>query len=483
MRNMERQNFEDSWKKAFEEAEVNPSDSVWTNVELDLERAQGSKLKKRLAIFQLLAAAAVIFSVGLGVGVYLMKGSYENSANELALQLAANAKLNEELSRAKDQMIAKNQEQPFPQTSTTLIESDDKTSTITSATHSSATSPGRQIASTYTTPESVITEADNTVDHSTVGVFGGDRENLSTIADNSLMPSLVENRPIKLSLPSQKKEEVEVDPVQLMLAKLDQREREIAQVEEQTKAKPKEGEKLWTSVGFAAGSFSATNAGVSNRQAPPVFEQNRSIANTEAKASGVSYTIGASIGTKLSERWVFQGGVNYLSQSSDYTANSAVLSSDAASFTPASINELQKFSSSAVPAEEKLVSTMPYNVNNNLRYLSIPMQAGYMVINKNFGLQLNAGVATDLFLQNTVSADGGNLDRTKQEIGENSPYRSVNLSGLAGTELSYRFSRKYRIALNPGLRYPLSSIYKSELAVKANPITFDIGLRFRYIFH
>ena len=182
---------------------------------------------------------------------------------------------------------------------------------------------------------------------------------------------------------------------------------------------------------------------------------------------------------------MFQGCVNYLNQSSDYTARAALISSDqpqTTSFRPASINELDKISTSDGPAEEKLVSTAPYNVNNNLRYLSIPMQAGYMVINKNFGLQLNAGVATDVFLQNTVSAEGGNLDKTKQAIGEDSPYRSVNLSGLAGTELSYRFSKNYRVALNPGIRYPFNSIYRSELAVRSTPITFDIGLRFRYIF-
>lgn len=486
---MERQDFEDSWKKAFDKAEIPPSESVWTNIELDLERANGSKLKKRLAAFQLLAAASVIFALGLGVGVFIMKNSYEEAAMQLATQQVNSEKAKDVTPSDKAGTIAQDQEKTNQQSIATLNQADDKTSTI----------PSRNYKSNLNTKSSLQTSNDSELrladenslavnseknDVTEAGIFSGYKEELAVSATNGILPSIIENKEIKLALPPQKKEIVEVDPVQLMLAKLDQREREVREAEEAKKEKNQRSEKLWTSVGFSAGSFNAVNAGVSDQQSTKVLAlaQNRSIVNNETKASGTSYSIGANIGTKLSERWVFQGGVNYLTQSSDYTSHSAVAASDDfTSFRPASINELS--ASDSGPSEEKLVATAPYNVNNNLRYLSIPMQAGYMVINKNFGLQLNAGVATDVFLQNTVSADGGGLDKTKQTIGEESPYRSVNLSGLAGTELSYRFSKNYRVALNPGIRYPFNSIYRSELGVQSTPITFDIGLRFRYIFH
>jgi hypothetical protein len=486
---MERQDFDDSWKKAFDKAEIPPSENVWTNIELDLERANGSKLKKRLVAFQLLAAASVIFALGLGVGVFIMKNSYEDAAMQLAAHQVNNEKAKEVVPSDKT-AITNDQEKTNQQSIATLNRADDKTSTITSKNSNSGVTNNANVGtSDISHPTLVVTndlalnDRENKVHES--GVFPANKEELAVSFTNEVLPSIVENKEIKLALPVPKKEEV--DPVQLMLAKLDQRERAMNDAEEAKEEKNNRSEKLWTSVGFSAGSFSTVNAGVSDRQQQSpstlAFAQNKAIVNTEAKASGISYSIGANIGTKLSERWVFQGGVNYLTQSSDYTANSAVVASDDfMSFLPASINELDRISASDMPVEEKLVTTAPYNVNNNLRYLSIPMQAGYMVINKNFGLQLNAGVATDVFLQNTVSADGGNLDKTRQAIGEDSPYRSVNLSGLAGTELSYRFSKNYRVALNPGIRYPFNSIYRSELAVKSTPITFDVGLRFRYIF-
>jgi hypothetical protein len=95
---------------------------------------------------------------------------------------------------------------------------------------------------------------------------------------------------------------------------------------------------------------------------------------------------------------------------------------------------------------------------------------------------LNAGFSTDLFLSNAKTAEGSTFDKIEEDTGDNSPYRTVNFSGLIGSEVSYRFSRRYRVALNPGIRYPFNSVYRSNVGVQSAPITFDLGLRFRYIF-
>ena len=203
----------------------------------------------------------------------------------------------------------------------------------------------------------------------------------------------------------------------------------------------------------------------------------------QSKASGTAYALGVSMGTKISDRWVLQVEINYLSQSSDYTANSVVvIDNNYSSLKAESLNAFTGQIADA-SAQPKVAQTFPYNVNNNVRFVSVPLQAGYLLLDRKFAVQLNAGVSTDLFLQNTITPDGGGLSKTTQGRGEDSPYRSLNFSGLMGTELSYKLSSRYRVSLNPGLRYPFKSIYKDNMGIDATPVTFDVGLRFRYIFH
>jgi hypothetical protein len=191
----------------------------------------------------------------------------------------------------------------------------------------------------------------------------------------------------------------------------------------------------------------------------------------------MTYTLGISMGTQVADRWVIQGGFNYLTEMSDYTSTQAIQQSN--TFKAASLNELR--SESTLDANQKFVPTAPYTVNNNNEYISVPLQAGYLLIKRKFVWQLNAGLSTDLFLQNTIDPEG-NLEKSTSGAGSDSPYRSVNFSGLVGSEVSYRFGDHYRLGLNPGIRYPLNSIYKDNLGVQSTPLTFDVGLRFRYIF-
>lgn len=476
MQNMERQKFEDSWKKAFENAAVSPSENVWTNIELDLEKAKGSHLKRRLLFYQMVAAACVIFSLGVGVGVFVVDNNGAAQTTLVAEKASSTSEdkiaSNETVSSEKNLSADKNSSTQNSSVKSTAIHG--KKSTIAGSTETS--NSNSSIGKVSNQEQYIVSEERN-------DALLEESESYASFTEEKPMTPLVVERTIRLAY---EKEEPKVteDPVALMMARLVQREREIKENENRSKKEMK-GEKLWTSVGFAAGSFSQMNPGSANPQSSLAATSfTSSVAKQEAKASGTSYTVGANVGTRLSNRWVLQGGVNYLTQSSDYTTNGAVVAADDhSSFKPASINELKKLGDAQDVTEERLVATAPYNVNNNLRYLSIPMQAGYMIINKNIGLQLNAGVATDLFLQNTVTGEGNNLGTTSQGRGSDSPYRSFNMSGLMGTELSYRFSDRYRIAFNPGIRYPFSSIYRSSLDIKAMPLTFDVGVRFRYIFH
>jgi hypothetical protein len=489
MKNMERGKFEDSWKDALNGAEVTPSEQVWTSIELELEKAKGGQLKRRLMFYQLVAAASVIFAMVVGaVSVYYSKNSNvpTNHLADLTEENASAAALPSTVgdggvkSRA-DESIAS---LPEPESTTPSIKG--KASGTGGSNQDVKNIRGEEINHPVVAPGRADRKtglSENRGEGPSSSLAYSDKLLLNTFQDRPVAPFY---SPAKIHV-DMKSHVQQVDPVIAMLARVEQREREVQGKEKSKKAEGTPSEKLWTSVGFAAGSFNTLQSSAS--ASSPSFASSAAaltapIVDQETKASGYSYSMGVNLGTKLSERWVLQGGVNYLTHSSEYTANNVVVTNSSFQqqrFRAASTNEL--INSNAQDLNNRIVYSAPYNVNNSMRYLSIPMQAGYLLVNKTFGLQLNAGVATDLFLQNTITADSDQLDKTSQSGGEDSPYRSVNLSGLFGTEVSYRFGQRYRVALNPGVRYPFNTIYKSELGVEGSPLTFDVGLRFRYILH
>ena len=523
MNDMEKRKFEDSFQDAFRDAEASPSENVWTNIALDLEKADGDKMKRRLVFFKTLAAASIVFAFSVGgIGYYVFQHSDTGNLAEGSTsphvvspqdqakdETNTSAERNDNSVSALEEADAKaSDNQSLTNKSLTPIAGDSQVGKDElPAEDSRLASPSKEAPQlTLSNPDSGIPDVSNqesvggTVAKGTTALNAADKNlNSTTSASSTLtkndnaavksagavapdtslkLPALYQPSEPKLQLPVST-----ADPGMLLLAKLADEEKKYASEEKnQTKKKT---ENLWTSVGFAAGGVSANNPSVAPVPSNALYSLNSaSTASTQSKASGLSYSVGVSVGTKLANRWVLQGGINYLTQSYDYTANSVVVvNNNFAAPKAASINEFFAPQSLDAGASTTVAQTFPYNVNNNVRFVNVPLQAGYLVVNKKFGLQLNAGVSTDVFLQNTITPDGGGLTKTTQGSGTESPYRSLNFSGLMGTEFSYKLGDRYRLSLNPGFRYPFNSVYKSNTGVDSTPLTFDVGLRFRYIFH
>lgn len=246
-----------------------------------------------------------------------------------------------------------------------------------------------------------------------------------------------------------------------------------------TKRKKNEDENWWASVGGSAGSYNpqsgtlAASLAVKNQSfnalsPPPVSDRS---------TMGTSFSFGMTFGKKIAQRWIVLSGVNYLNQAIGYNSNIAVV--DANNQAKAYAADLASASSSA---SVNVTSTSPYTINSVNEFVSIPLQAGYLFIDRKIGLQLNTGIATDFFIKNTLTDESGKLSSYSESAGNNSSYRTLNWAGLVGTELSYKVSKHYRVSLVPGLRYNFNSVLKSSTGTTLNPMVWDVGFRFRYIF-
>lgn len=429
---MERQKFEESFRDAFKGAEVAPSDSVWTNVELDLEKASGGQMKRRLLFFQLLAAASMVFAMGVGSVYYLNRP-------EIAQPIAQTSETKEKNSaEVKENLVASDANAP----ALTEEAADNATP--------KAQGPLQKKNALLLAQRDITTPAIPSEQNALMGYDTGDKTNY----DKRPLPALVNVEQPKLKMPVS-----EPDPGMLLLARLKDEEKKY-----QKEEKAVLNEKIWTSIGMGAGTFNPN--GISSSASSSAFGP---MASSSNPTSGSSYSVGLSVGGKVAKRIVLQGGISYLSNNAEYT-------SSAAAGSKASLNEM------AATSNDQINATSPYQVNSNLQFMSIPVQAGYIIVDRAFALQINGGVSTDLFVQSTLTPEDNSLEKVSQGAGSDSPYRTINFSGLVGTELSYKVGNHYRIAVNPGVRYALNSIYKTEVPSESSPVTFDVALRFKYIF-
>lgn len=451
---METRSEIDGWKRALIGAEAMPSSSVWEGVETQLDKGEVKKLRRTVLFYKMLAAASVsIMMLAFGVDYY--NRSYTNPSTQ---QTSDSEVLKSENSSENNALSG-----PTIQADKQLFVSPNPRASELSQASSLPPETAHDI---LTENENRLLFSINTIAASLAATTsfgagnGNERYGRSKSEEFVAMKSpLLKEQPADAPIIVGPKEENE----------------------EKREDDKKGAEKFWTSVGVAAGTFN--NATPTSAGAPANALSSFSAGQTaasETNSPGYSYSVNVAVGAKVSKRWLIQGGMSYISQMSDYTATAVV--AQPTSTTPvlsaASINQFEKQRDKV--AMDILTST-PYSVNSEIQLISFPVQAGYMLVDRKIALQLNSGISTDLFMQNTITPEVENLESVTQGRGDDSPYRPVNFSGLVGTEVSYRFSDHYRVSLSPGIRYPFNSIYKSDLGIKSSPLTFDVALRFRYI--
>jgi hypothetical protein len=165
--------------------------------------------------------------------------------------------------------------------------------------------------------------------------------------------------------------------------------------------------------------------------------------------------------------------MQYMARSIDYTSN---FTSYSGAKMVASLSDYATLNSTQVTASS------PYQLESRSEYISIPFQAGYVLVDRKFSWLVNSGISSDIFIRNTLTDLSGQRSSYSESAGQTSPYRTFMWSALASTELSYKMGAHYRLALMPGMRYSLNQVMKSDQATQGNPLIWDIGFRFRYIF-
>ena len=460
MENTERQKFDNDWRDAFQQAEQNPSAEVWSALDTELTRAEGGVMKRKVVFYQRLAAASILFALLFGsLTTYYNLKQDTSVVNEIA-----------------------NANQSTNQTDNTITDTDQTVKqgeVAVSEDKAELTEDGSRL------PKSGDNKANgnsvfNKSDQSAFIALKKDSDATEEIATEQMIRQSSINARTIAGISTQDLPSPEV--------KISSKPREVTIVRKlpampasfmaESRKEKKSGEAFWASVGASAGSYSPqTNFNSSALAASPgsgTGLSNKS-ASSNAYSQGSAYSVGLNVARRVSDHWVVQGGLSYLNQAIGYTSNFATVSAGNKAY--ASVADYATLQQNA----STLTLTNPYEINSVNQFVSIPIQAGYLLVDRKVGLQLNSGLSTDIFMQNTLTDKSGQLDKYSEGAGEDSPYRTFSWSALMGTELSYKIGTQYRVSLAPGLRYSMSPVLKSE-AVSGNSVVWDVGFRFRYIF-
>ena len=440
MQDTERQKFEEDWKSAFDGAEKTPPDRVWSSIELDLAGQETIVMKKRLVFYQRLAAATVLFALLTGVYAFYPK---HNGKQEVAVK-KEDVKGNE----IKSSEIESSEIKEENGRDVNNENNSAKVYTRPLSTKTSLASNGSEGSQTLAAFNEPIAQEKT-------------EENTGTITEEKAKEKIEEK----------KVAEVIASPLI----------QELPQEIVERKEKKKQKESLWLAFGGAAGNYTPNTPSASTSsfsqfadattKGPALFSLVAASTPKPQPKVGAAYSVGIAVGKKFG-RVVLQTGINLNRQQIDYTSNYDART--ASNSSKAAVSDYLAESTS-------LTFTNEYTVNSTMETLSIPVQAGYMIIDRKLGWQMNAGVSSDFFIRNVLVDRSGQREKFTQEAGSDSPYRSVNWSALASTELSYRIGTHYRLSLVPGVRYSFHSILK-EPTDNGRPVIFDLGFRFKYIF-
>ncbi len=475
--NKNRDQFGQEWESAFENAELTPSPQVWDKLDAHLANTANQKAQRKTLYYKLLAAASVVFAMTVGLVAYLGIGSsdFDRSIAESAPQTTAPQATTE------DQALSL---QPEEAGSSQTIE------TITDGPDVSGSEPPAVSEIGGTSGLLALTEdiKDQEADASKTEEELLDTENGTALGTEDHLASLSISVLDKKSLRYASNMGL-MDDYKIY--------REPMDPDYYNKQKDSFEPVFWAGVNMAPGIFNPNFGGSSNDvaaqaqffDASAAQELNevrdfQSSLNSAVNSGfvdndadpGVGYSMGFSLGMQLSKRWLLQSGVNYANFNS--SAQASVLAEDNNKSAPLYISNL----TSEELQGSQLNFTNQFDINSSYEFASVPIKAGYMLVDRKFKLILNGGFSTDFFLNNTISDQDNQFDETTLSSGDDSPFRKVYFSGLAGVELGYSLGRNYTLSLEPNYRLSLNSFTKSSSLFESRPNLFSISLGLRYNF-
>jgi len=497
--NMSRGAFEKNWQERFEGAEAEPSKELWVGIEAGIANEEAARFKRGMAFYRWMAAAGVVLIAGL-IGYYLVmtpesvqqvtedfkqeQETEESIAGERSSELSqipetresfpvTDVKDNSLGSEADERVLSDNQpalENESEPAAAAVSENPSRLDNLRQSDDSDSDTNGSQVRSSQSTlAENRHSNLAQDSGQNTQSGLYTEQSGLYTEGQQSKSANgFVVEQPLS-SVTG--KDEILLPP----LDKPELPENLIGVVVYPQKRSSSVESKLWAGLNLGSGYFDPNYQTASTQSSFQPGTAGR--ASGEEHSSGLSMSFGMEMGMQLSERWQLRGGLQYLDNNVQSSTN-LVLDNR----TPVLNSTIDSDALSDESFNNRNVSYVPTELDNSFQFLSVPVQAGYLIVNTKVKLLLNAGVSSDFFLKNRISAVDQQLESLTISPGSDAPFRSVFFSGLFGAQASYELLPRYVLTLEPRYKLALTDFTRPEVSYTSTPSSFGVGVGIKYVF-
>ena len=200
---------------------------------------------------------------------------------------------------------------------------------------------------------------------------------------------------------------------------------------------------------------------------------------------GTNRKIEVNLGMTIKERFVLEGGLQYIQTELVQQSNFVVenISYPMSMTAPSQSVVAENTNKSVKNMQETTYMSTETELENRIDFASVPLRAGYIFLDQRLSLRVNAGLVTNFYL--------GNIHRSLDEknpiaefrSNDNSLYRDISFSGQTGVSLGYRLLQNIDITFEPNYTQSFQSITRSYMGFSSVPNGFGVMAGVRYNFN
>ena len=449
---MGKENFERSWHQAFDGAQMEPSERLWVGIEAVIANDDASRYRKGLVYYKWMVAAGILLIASLLGYLGYQQGIPAESTTS-------------DGSNSQTPLIVIDSIQ-----TTYDLEDVDSRDEKNNVNESDVTESPQAIAlpqSNQATPQAIDPTPEQLNSHQLTD------NQRSTLLDQPSDNQTAASASLPVALIGLEAKGAAIDSSLAVISAPDNIYGVVLHPENKQALRD---QTLWAGLNMTPGYFNPNYQlqGVTQALQSPSLDQSSGVPMEEHR-TGLSMSFGMDVGMKLSKRWQVSGGLHYLNNNVQSTTNTIL---DQRTPVFSSVAESLDFSNSRGGD----ITFTETELDNTFQFISVPVQAGFIVVDKKLQLLINAGIASDIFLKNRVTTTDNSLDPVTIRPGSDAPFRSIYFNGLLGAQASYEFLPRYMITVEPRYKLAISDFARPEANYTSLPSSFGLGVGVKYVF-